>query len=496
MRKEVLTVPRGPNIVLIVADDMGYGDFGVFNDGPAQTPHLDALVGEGVCLTQHYAGAPACSPSRAALLTGRYPHRTGALTPMEVRGMDRIALDEVTLGDAFKHAGYATGLIGKWHNGALDDRYHPNARGFEEFVGFRGGWMDYFNWWIERNGRRETADGRYLTDVFTNEAVDFIRRHRSDAFLLCVMYNAPHSPLQAPDEAVQPYLDAGLSPGVAITYAMNEIMDQGVGRIAETLDELGLADDTIVMFTSDNGPAFGLRPDQVPEGMSTDTRRYNCGFNGQKGSVYEGGIRVPMVMRWRGRLEGGRRGDELVHFTDWLPTLGGICGVERPGGRALDGGDVLAALRGEGADAPARFWQLNQFQPVGWINAAMREGPWKLVRPQLAQKPKSDADKRVMERYVELDIKYKYHPDEVTELMSEPDPELIIPPPADLELYHIDDDPLEKNNLAATEPARASRMLGALEEWFEGVEAERRRIQPDGSIMELVEKVCPPRSNL
>ena len=119
-----------PNIVLIVADDMGYGDFGVFNDGPARTPHLDALVAEGVCLTQHYAGSPVCSPSRAALLTVRYPHRTGALTPMEVRGMDRIALDEVTLGDAFKHAGYATGLIGKWHNGAFDDRYHPKRARF------------------------------------------------------------------------------------------------------------------------------------------------------------------------------------------------------------------------------------------------------------------------------------------------------------------------------------------------------------------------------
>ena len=233
-------------------------------------------------------------------------------------------------------------MIGKWHNGALDDRYHPNARGFDEFVGFRGGWMDYFDWWIERNGRRETADGRYLTDVFTDEAVGFIRRHRSDPFLLCVTYNAPHSPLQAPDEAVQPYLDAGLSPGVAIIYAMNEIMDQGVGRIAETLDELGLADDTIVMFTSDNGPAFGTRPDQVPKGMSTDTRRYNCGFNGQKGSVYEGGIRVPMVMRWRGGLEGGRRVDELVYFTDWLPTLGGICGDAARRGSRCDGA-VLAA---------------------------------------------------------------------------------------------------------------------------------------------------------
>ena len=166
-----------PNVLLFVADDMGYGDFGLFNDGPARTPHLDALANEGLCLAQHYAGAPACSPSRAALLTGRYSHRTGALTPMEVRGADRIALDEVTLADSFKAAGYATGLIGKWHNGALDDRYHPNARGFDTFCGFCGGWMDYFDWRIERNGVRWDSDGRYLTDVFTDEAVDFLHRH-------------------------------------------------------------------------------------------------------------------------------------------------------------------------------------------------------------------------------------------------------------------------------------------------------------------------------
>ena len=137
---------------------------------------------------------------------------------------------------------------------------------------------------------RDRGGAVHLTDAITEEAVDFIQRHQQDSFLLCVMYNAPHSPLQAPEEAVQPYLDAGMSPGVAIIYAMNEIMDQGVGRIEETLQDLGLADDTILMFTSDNGPAFGARPDQVPQGMSTDTRRYNCGFNGQKGSVHEGGI--------------------------------------------------------------------------------------------------------------------------------------------------------------------------------------------------------------
>ncbi|MEE3234840.1 MAG: sulfatase-like hydrolase/transferase [Candidatus Latescibacterota bacterium] len=482
-------MPKRPNVILIVADDMGYGDFGLFNDGPARTPCLDELATQGICLTQHYAGSPACSPSRAALLTGRYPHRTGALTPMEVRGMDRIALDEVTIGDMFKQSGYATGLIGKWHNGAFDKRYHPNARGFEEFFGFCGGWMDYFDWWLDRNGRRETADGRYLTDVFTEEAIDFITRHGNDSFLLSVMYNAPHTPLQAPDDAIQPYLDAGLSPGVAITYAMNEIMDRGVARIVETLDKLGLAENTILMFTSDNGPAFSLagRPDQVPEGVSTDLRRYNCGFNGAKGSVYEGGVRVPMVMCWPGGLERCRQVDEMVHGVDWLPTLAALCGIKCLEGRSLDGRDASKVLYGESNASPARFWQLNQFEPVGWINAAMREGAWKLVRPHVAQRPKTEADERFMERYIELDIKYKYYPDEMTELMSEPPPDLITSPPVEAELYNIDDDPLEKINLAISEPERTGRMLGELQAWFEDVEAERQRIQLDGSIVEIVD---------
>ena len=471
----------GPNIILIVADDMGYGDFGVFNKKTAFTPHLDALVGESVCLSQHYAGSPACSPSRAALLTGRYPHRTGALTPQEVCGLDRIALDEATLGDTFKRAGYTTGLIGKWHNGALDPRYHPNRRGFDEFIGFRGGWMDYYDWWIEYNGQVRKTDGRYLTDVFTEEAVDFVRRRRQEPFMLCLMYNAPHSPLQAPNQVVQTYLEAGLSPGVAITYAMNEVMDAGVGRIVQELDTLGLRDDTILMFSSDNGPAFRLRDDQVPSGMSTDTRRYNCGFNGAKGSVYEGGIRVPMVMRWPGGLDGGRMVDDLVHFTDWLPTLAGMAGADPEPGRPVDGLDVLPLLRDETPDeTPRRFWQLNTYQPVGWVNAAMREGPWKLVRPNVRMEPASDEDQRRWDRYVELDIEYKYHPERVTDILRDPDPEYILPEPPPVELFDLDNDPGEQRNLADEHPDRVSRMVAELENWFEDVEEDRRRIPLTG----------------
>lgn len=471
---------RRPNIVLIVADDMGYGDFGVFGDGGPVTPTLDRLVDEGVCLTQHYSASPVCSPARAGLLTGRYPHRTGAITPQEVMGLDRIHPREVTLGDVLQQAGYATGLIGKWHNGALDDRFHPCRRGFDEFVGFRGGWMDYWDWWIERAGGRgsvrETTDGRYLTDVFTEAAVDFVRRHRSDPFLLTLCYNAPHSPLQAPDDVVQPYLDRDLHPGAAITYAMNEVMDRGVARLLEELDEQGLTDDTLVMFTSDNGPAMVLRADQVPEGMSTDTSRGNAGFRGAKGSVYEGGIRVPMVLRWPAGLPAGSCVDEVLHFTDWLPTLSGIAGATHPGHLPLDGTDVLGIVRGDApTEAPRRFWQWNVYSPVGAANAAMRDGPWKLVRPQMAMRPATPEAQALMTRYVERDIAYKRDPDSVS-LMTEAEPQRLIGEPPPPELYHVADDPAEETDLAARNPERVSRMLSSLESWFGEVEAERRTV--------------------
>jgi len=468
---------KKPNILLIMADDMGYGDFGVFNDGPVRTPTLDHLVGESLCLTQHYSGSPVCSPARAALLTGRYPIRTGAITPQEVMGLDRIALREVTIADAFKQGGYATGLIGKWHNGAFDARFHPNARGYDEFTGFCGGWADYYRWHLDSNGTRLASDGRYLTDVLTEEAEGFIVRHRQQPFFLNVMYNAPHSPLQAPEDLVQPYLDAGLSKAVAITYAMIERMDTGVARILDTLEQNDLSENTIVLFTSDNGPAFMLRPDQVPEGVDRNTRRFNCGFNGAKGSVYEGGIRVPMIMRWPAGLAGGRSLDDLVHFTDWLPTLLRIAGVERPAGPPLDGHDMWPLLQGEAPqEAPRRFWQWNGYTPIGTTNAAMRDGPWKLVRPQLQIPFATPEGKQAADDYVALDIAYKYHPEQVTKISGDPNPKRIIPEPPPPELYHIEEDPLEQDNLAQIESARASKMLNALDTWFDEVECERQQI--------------------
>ena len=454
-----------PNIVLVLVDDMGYGDFGVFNDGSSRTPILDHLTTESVCLTQHYSASCVCAPARAALLTGRYPHRTGAIDTLEGRGLDRLALSEVTLADLLRSAGYATGLVGKWHLGALDPRYHPNARGFDQFVGFRGGWQDYYQWRLDCNGAFRPADGRYLTDVFTEEAVQFIQRHRRQPFFLHLTYNAPHSPFQAPEEDVAPFRDAGrYTQAVSTLYGMIQRMDAGLGRILGELDRCELAENTLLLFTSDNGPQFGGQGELC-------TTRFNCGFNGAKGSVYEGGIRVPMVVRWPAGLDGGRNYPHLVHLTDWFPTLLAAAGVDLPPDLALDGHDKLPVLSGEGdpMDVP-RFGQWNRYTPLVECNTAMRDGPWKLVRPRI------DEAMRVSEADLAMDRALKYQPERYRDICRDPEPPRQVPPPPPAELYDVARDPLERHNLAEEEPARAARMLRALETWFEGVEAERRAI--------------------
>ena len=455
-----------PNVVLILVDDMGYGDFGIFNDGSSRTPRLDALAAESVCLTQHYAGSCVCAPSRAALMTGRYPHRTGAIDTLEGRGLDRLALRERTMGDLFQAADYATGLIGKWHLGALDPRYHPNARGFQEFCGFRGGWQDYHDWRLDRNGNFEPPDGRYLTDVFTDEACDFVRRHRNEPFFLHLTYNAPHTPLQAPEEDVAPFEATGkFTKGLSILYGMIQRMDTGVGRLLDELQQQGLEDNTVVLFTSDNGPQFSGQGDDC-------IRRFNCGYNGAKGNVYEGGIRVPMLVRWPGCLDGGRHFDEMVHFCDWLPTLGSAAEVSIPDEIALDGSDVLSVLRGEGGQVnPRRFWQWNRYTPLIESNAAMRDGPWKLVRPSIRE------TMHVAREDLDVDRALKYEPDRIDDITRGPEPERDVPAPPPPQLYNIEQDPLEQKDLAEAQPERIAGMLRELETWFESVEADRRSIE-------------------
>ena len=459
-----------PNIILILVDDMGYGDFSRFNGGLSHTPTLDTLIDEavlrtGVCLTQHYTASPVCNPSRAALMTGRYPHRTGSIDTLEWWGLEQLALRETTLADVLRGAGYATGLVGKWHLGAFDPRYHPNARGFDEAVCFRGGMHDYYEWRLEYNDAVRRADGRYLTDVFTEEAVRFIERHRAEPFFLHLTYNAPHTPLQAPEEEVRPFAETGqFTKGVSTLYGMIHRVDSAVARILDTLRRHGLEENTIVLFTSDNGPQFG------GEGENCTTR-FNCQFNGAKGVVYEGGIRVPMVIRWPGGFAGGRQVHEMVHFCDWFPTLVAAVGVDVPPGLQIDGVDVLPVLRGEDGDVcTKRFWQWNRYTPVVTCNAAMRDGDWKLVRPV------------IREAMQVPDIHWlrvsMYEPEHfiANGVFSGPDPARDVPPPPPPELYNIAEDPLEREDLAAAHSDRVHKMVRELETWFEEVEAERSTI--------------------
>ena len=444
-----------PNIILIIADDMGYGDFGIFNNQVSCTPHLDALVEEGITLTQHYSAAPVCAPARAALMTGRYPHRTGSIDTLEARGLDRLHLDEITLADILRGAGYATGLVGKWHNGALDSRYHPRARGFDEFVGFQGGWNPYYRYRLDRNGAIEYGDrGQYLTDVFSDAAIDFVERHSSQPFFLQLAYNAPHFPLEAPDAIAQKYRESGFSLGVSLLYAMIEVMDAGIGRINERLGQLGIANNTIVIFTSDNGPALG-------DWNGFSQRRWNCHFNGGKGNTYEGGIRVPLIMRWLDGLDGGARSDELAHFTDWLPTLLNLAGIDKPDELALDGIDITPVLRGEsGGVYPQRFWQWNRYTPVGSCNAAMRDGDWKLVRPQIREAM------QVSPLDTANDNAVKYRPELFSDIVRDAGAPHDLPDPPPALLFNLADDPQEQHDLAAQNPQRVSAMETALADWF------------------------------
>jgi arylsulfatase A len=460
-----------PNVVVVLADDMGYGDLGRFNGARSSTPTLDRLADEGACLTQCYSGSPVCAPSRATLLTGRYPQRTGSIDTLQGRGLDRIALSEATIADCFRAAGYSTGLVGKWHNGALDARFHPNARGFDEFAGFSGGASDYWDWALDLNGTETEGDGRYLTDVLTEHALGFVRRHRSEPFLLVVAYNAPHFPMQAPQELVDRYVDAGETLGAALTYAMIEVMDSGVGRIDETLSDLGLADDTIVVFASDNGPYLG-----EVQGVSLD--RYTHGWRGAKHYVFEGGIRVPALVRWPAGLQAGRTVREMVHFADWLPTLAAAARVSLPDGVALDGDDIGPVLAGEtGEVRPERFWQCNRYAPRIEGNSAMRDGDWKLVRPAIPELMQVSEPDRAIDRA----LNYR-QPGRITSIDRSPLPEIDPgPPPAPL-LFDLAVDPFEEQDRASEEPERVRRMGEALDRWFESVERERATAAAAGAL--------------
>jgi arylsulfatase A-like enzyme len=342
-----LRADQRPNIVVILADDQGWGDLSVHGNTNLSTPHIDSLARDGALFDRFFV-CPVCSPTRAEFLTGRY-HPRGGVWNVSTGG-ERLNLDEKTIAETFKAAGYATGAFGKWHNGTQYP-YHPNGRGFDEYYGFCSGhWGDYFSPPLDHNGQLVHGNG-YLIDDLTDHALTFMENHRSRPFLCYLPYNTPHSPMQVPDRFYAKFKNAEIKlrhqgaqqEDLAMTraaLAMCENIDWNVGRVLAKLGELKLADQTIVLYFSDNGP---------------NSWRWNGGMKGRKGSTDEGGVRSPLLMRWPGHIKPGTRVTQIAAAIDLLPTLAGLAGVAVVSTKPLDGRSVAPLLLGKGADWPDRM---------------------------------------------------------------------------------------------------------------------------------------------
>ena len=324
-----------PNILMILTDDQGFGDLRSHGNELIDTPVLDRMADSGARFDRFYV-SPLCAPTRAALLTGRYHLRTGVWGV--TGGREVMRADEVTVAQVFRRAGYATACFGKWHNGEHYP-HHPNGKGFDEFIGFCAGhWCNYFNTYLEHNGERIETQG-YISDVFTRVAMDFIEKNQNGPFFCYLPYNAPHGPFQVPDRYFDKYKERGFDDRTATIYGMCENVDDNVGRLLAHLDRLGIAERTIVLFMTDNG---------------ANGARYNSGMRGFKGSVHEGGHRVPLFVRRPGRIAPGTVVTRLAAHVDILPTLADLCGVPVPENLELDGWSLRPLLQGDEADWPER----------------------------------------------------------------------------------------------------------------------------------------------
>ena len=315
--KDDASAEQRPNIIIILADDLGWADVG-YHGSDIETPHIDRLANEGVKLNRFYA-TPFCSPTRAALMTGRDPLKLGVaysvLMPWENGG---VSLDEHFMPQSFQEAGYNTAMVGKWHLGHTIEQHTPNARGFDHFYGHMHTQVSYFDHQIakghdfQENGKPVDHNGEYATDVHGEQAARFITdlRDKTKPFMLYIPFLAPHSPMEAPEELKDKYPFRLDLPGSARkTYAaMVDSMDQAIGKVLTALDEESVADNTIVLFFSDNGGFENYGSDNGP-------------YRGGKLEVYEGGIRVTAVMRWPEKLAAGSEVDEIVSVMDLLPTL-------------------------------------------------------------------------------------------------------------------------------------------------------------------------------
>jgi arylsulfatase A-like enzyme len=397
--------PARPNVVVIVSDDQGYGDISCYpHPREVRTPAMDRIAKRGIRFEQGYANAYVCAPSRAALLTGRYPQRYGFYTASDSRV--GLPLSQMTLADLLKSQGYATGAFGKWHLG-ITPEYHPMKRGFDEFYGFLGhGAHDYYdlrptgeNWNSILRNYEPVDETGYLTDNLGREALSFIGRNEKKPFFLYLAFNAVHSPMQAPPEVIRKY-DTG-DPKRDILMAMLECENNAIGKLLDELERRKLDRNTLLVFISDNG---GARANASNNGALRDYKQ----------SVYEGGIRIPFMISWPGHLRENTVSREPVMFMDILPTVAAAVGAALPAERTFEGRNILPVIAGKAAGPlhEALFWNGAEEK------TAVRAGRWKLVNN-----------------------------------------------PGKTELFDLEADTGEKSDLAAQKPEIVARLRQAYEDW-------------------------------
>ncbi|MBI2948073.1 MAG: sulfatase-like hydrolase/transferase [Verrucomicrobia bacterium] len=372
-----------PNIVFILADDLGYGDIGCYGNKDIRTPDLDKLATQGVRFSQFYSNGPECTPTRTAFLTGRYQQRVGGMEcalgvgnvgryddAIRLREKNEMGLpaSEVTISRLLKDAGYATAIIGKWHLG-YEPKFFPKEHGFDYWFGVIGGNADYFRHTeqdglnaLYLNGQPVKREG-YMTDLITEEAVKYVERAKGNPFFLYVAYTAPHAPIQGPnDRREQALTGSERNQGDKRTYhTMIERMDDGIGRILHALEANGRAQNSLVVFTSDNGGTKLAR---------------NEPLRGTKGTTFEGGIRVPCLVRWPGVLPAGVTTDLVGITMDLTASFARVGGARLPEGRTFDGVDILSEVSGKGGPTRTLFWRGRRGENT-W--KAVREGPLKYV---------------------------------------------------------------------------------------------------------------------
>lgn len=422
-----------PNIILVMTDDQGYGDLGVHGNEQIDTPNLDRFAGESLGMERFYVN-PLCAPTRASLMTGRYYLRTGILHTS--RGAAKMHGDEVTIAELLKGAGYRTGLFGKWH---LGENYpmRPQDQGFQESLMHKSGGIgqtpdtdaNYFNPILWRDGEQIKANG-YCTDLFFDAAIQFLKSDSEKPFFAYIAPNVPHTPLDVAEAYSQPFLDRGLDPKTAAIYGMLKNLDENFGAVLEALEQENLAKETLVIFMTDNGPTRG---------------RYNGGLRGAKGSVYEGGIRVPFYVRWPGRIDPGRSIDRIAAHIDVLPTLLEVAGVSPPSGLTIDGKSL---------------W------PLWSTEEAVQDWPDRILFTQhiksIAQAPYQNAA-AISQRY-----KLIAYPSTANDAYFQPDYADL-----DVALYDLIGDEDESDDISKSKPEALAQLRHAYENWFAEMESTR-----------------------